>query len=285
MVLFGVLAVAFFAVTFFSTKERVLPVSTERQSVGQDLRDLLSNGPWKAMSALALFVFITLSLRGAVIVYYFRYYFGGGELLGRTFGYEGLFSVFNMWSIGAAVVGIVLANPLAARFGRRAVFAVALLASAAFTAAFALVPPGAVGALFGLEGLRHLTYGLTIPLLWAMMADVADYAEWRTGRRATGVVFAGVVFALKAGLGFGGALAGWALASYGYVPNAEQTAGALRGIVHLVSLWPAGVFVAGAGCLLLYTIGRAEEVQIAADLDERRNAAAGIAADPVALVP
>ena len=45
------------------------------------------------------------------------------------------------------------------------------------------------------------TIAPTIPLLWAMMGDVADHSEWVNHRRATGFVFAGVVFALKAGLG------------------------------------------------------------------------------------
>ena len=71
-------------------------------------------------------------------------------------------------------------------------------------------------------------YGFTIPLLWAMMADVADYSEWKTGRRATGIVFSAIVFALKAGLGFGGAITGYVLSLYGYVPNVAQTAQCAR---------------------------------------------------------
>ena len=59
--------------------------------------------------------------------------------------------------------------------------------------------------------LRQLAYGFTIPLLWAMMADVADFSEWKNRRRATAIVFSGIVFALKAGLGFGGAIGGWLL--------------------------------------------------------------------------
>ena len=60
--------------------------------------------------------------------------------------------------------------------------------------------------------LRQLAYGFTIPLLWAMMADVADFSEWKNRRRATAIVFSAIVFALKAGLGFGGAIGGWLLA-------------------------------------------------------------------------
>jgi hypothetical protein len=63
-----------------------------------------------------------------------------------------------------------------------------------------------------------------------MMGDVADFGEWKTGRRATGTVTAAVVFALWIGLALGGAIAGWLLSLYGYEPNAMQTDHALMGI-------------------------------------------------------
>ena len=50
-----------------------------------------------------------------------------------------------------------------------------------------------------------------MPLPWAMMADVADYSEWKFNRRATGIVFAAIVVGLKVGLAVGGAVAGWLL--------------------------------------------------------------------------
>ena len=62
-----------------------------------------------------------------------------------------------------------------------------------------LLPADAIGATFVLEWIRALCYAPTIPLIWAMFADVADYAEWKTGRRATGVIFATILFALKTG--------------------------------------------------------------------------------------
>ena len=57
-----------------------------------------------------------------------------------------------------------------------------------------------------------------------MMGDVADYGEWKTGRRATATVTAAVVFALWAGLALGGWITGLLFDAYGYVPNATQTA-------------------------------------------------------------
>src|SRR5206468_1691269 len=105
-------------------------------------------------------------------------------------------------------------------------------------------------------------YGLTVPLLWAMMADVADYSEWKTGRRATGIVFSAIIFALKAGLGFGGAIGGWLLSLHGYAPNAAQSAQALLGIRLTASVFPALTFSCGIICLFCYAIDRKLEVHI-----------------------
>jgi len=126
--------------------------------------------------------------------------------------------------------------------------------------------------MFATEMLRQFAYGFTIPLLWAMMADVADFSEWKNHRRATAIVFSAIVFALKAGLGFGGAIGGWLLSAYGYVPNVEQSARALDGIRMSMSVYPAIAFGLCAVCLLFYRIDRRMEVTIADELAARRRA-------------
>ena len=123
---------------------------------------------------------------------------------------------------------------------------------------------------FILNILKSLAYGPTIPLLWAMMADVADYSEWQTKRRATGFIFAGIVFALKAGLGFGGAICGWLLAAYGYIPNAVQNEHALYGIRMTASIYPAITFFIGVVALFFYGISKQMNLQIQDELAERR---------------
>jgi len=139
-----------------------------------------------------------------------------------------------------------------------------------FTALFILLPADAIGTTFVLNILKSLAYGPTIPLLWAMMADVADFAEWRTRRRATGVVFAGIVFALKAGLGLGGAICGWLLAAYDYIPNVIQSQHALLGIRMTASIYPAITFSIGVVALLFYGISKKLNLEIQDELIERR---------------
>jgi Na+/melibiose symporter-like transporter len=124
--------------------------------------------------------------------------------------------------------------------------------------------------MFAAEIARQFVYGFTIPLLWAMMADVADYSEWKNNRRATGIVFSAIVFALKAGLGFGGAITGYVLSLYGYVPNVAQSAEALGGIRMTMSIFPAVTFALCAVCLAFYGISKQDEITITQELAERR---------------
>jgi glycoside/pentoside/hexuronide:cation symporter, GPH family len=258
--IFSALAIAFFFTTFATTRERIQPPPDQQATIRQHFRDLLANPPWIAMFALTLVLFITLSMRGAVVLYYFRYYVGR----------EDLFPIFNVLGTTATIVGVILSKRVAVHIGKRNLFMWGLGGTVFFTAAFVVLPPGATTLMIVTESLRQFVYGFTIPLLWAMMADVADYSEWKNRRRATAIVFSAIVFALKAGLGFGGAIAGYVLAFYGYVPNVEQSASALDGIRLSMSIYPAITFAICLGCLYFYEIDRRMELRIATELDERR---------------
>jgi Na+/melibiose symporter-like transporter len=175
-----------------------------------------------------------------------------------------------MAGLAANILGIFLSKPLDVRFGKRNTFLVCLSLTAILTALFFFLPPSAIAPIFVLQILLQFAYGPTIPMLWAMMADVADFSEWKTGRRATGLVFSAAVFGLKAGLGLGGALSGWMLSLYGYVANAEQTATALSGIRLMMSVYPAIAFIAGVGVLCFYPIDKTMAHTMQNDLVERR---------------
>jgi GPH family glycoside/pentoside/hexuronide:cation symporter len=207
------------------------------------------------------------------MLYYFKYFVGR----------ENLFSLFNGLGTGATIVGVILSTGLARKYGKRDVFIWGLGGTVLFTAAFIALPRTAIVPIFVTEILRQLAYGFTIPLLWAMMADVADYSEWKNRRRATAIVFSAIVFGLKAGLGFGGAIGGWVLAHYGYVPNVPQTERALEGIKLTASVFPAITFFLGLVCLFFYRIDKAAEIQITNDLAARR--AEYAAAVPAAVAP
>jgi Na+/melibiose symporter-like transporter len=302
MSLWAVVCVGLFLVTFLATRERIHPDPKQESSARKDLGQLLKNGPWIAMFILTLSHFIVLAMRGGTMVYYFQYYVDNGRLfdflqkLGLTpvpensgGWWHGLlntfglvvnanksnvgsvgFSLFSMSSQFVTVIGVLFSTFLCIRFGKKAVALAGFAVTTVFMAAFILLPADAVGATFALEWLRALSYAPTIPLIWAMFADVVDYAEWKTGRRTTGVIYATILFGLKTGLSLGGALAGWLLQAYGYRANAAQTPQALRGIRLTVSLYPCVFFGIVVLCLLCYKITKKMNLQIQDELAERR---------------
>jgi len=300
--IFGGLSVLFYLMAFFSTRERILPDPKQKTSVKQDVADVFKCGPWVAMFFITLFVFTTLALRGTSMYYYFTYFVDKASLLsflqsvglgdvgfsepgwGKTvLGWFGFilvqdgsnitavgFSVFNIAGNLVTILGVLCSKPLAARFGKKAVFGTGLFLTTVVTAVIYFVPSSSVGTLFVLSLLWPAAYGPTIPLLWAMIADVADFSEWKTGRRATGFVYAGIVFALKAGLGIGGALANAITGAYGYIPNREQSEQALHGIKLSATLFSALPFALGVLCLLGYPISKHLNAQIGEELAARR---------------
>ena len=108
------------------------------------------------------------------------------------------FGLFNGLGLAVVMVGVFLSNPLSKRFGKRNTFQACLLLWAS-RIRIRILLCDATWELFGLQMLLQLAFGPTIPLLWAMMADVADYAEWKTGRRSTVLAFASIVFRTEVG--------------------------------------------------------------------------------------
>ncbi len=304
MGVYGIIIVVFLFITFLSAKERIKPDPRQKSSPKKDLLGLLKTGPWISMFVATLFVFITLAMWGSGMFYYFTYYADKNALfnflqsigLGKvSSGHGGFvygimnafglivskdgsntasvgFSLFNMAGQFVTIIGVIVSTALAARFGKKAVFMIGLFFTALFTGLFILLPAQAIGMAFLFNILKSLAYGPTIPLLWAMMADVADYSEWKSNRRATGLVFAGIVFGLKAGLGLGGAICGWILSAYGYVPNVAQTAHALFGIRMASSIYPALTFFIGVVAIFFYGIDKKLNLQIQNELAERHKA-------------
>jgi len=181
------------------------------------------------------------------------------------------FSLFNMIGQVITLAGVILLSGFLSNiFGKRNVFLICLALTAFFTALFFVVDSTNISTIFIINCLKSLTYAPTIPLLWAMMGDVADHSEWVNHRRATGFVFAGVVFALKAGLGIGGAICGAIVDSFGFVSNTVQTENAIFGIRLTSSVIPAITFFVGVIALFFYPISKKLNEHIQDDLAKRR---------------
>jgi sugar (glycoside-pentoside-hexuronide) transporter len=258
---FLTLSIILFLIAFAVTKERIQPAATQKSSVGQDLSDLMKNGPWITLFLVTVFYFTALLIRGNVMLPYFE----------SCAGNKLLFSWFNGFGLTALLIGVACSTALTKRFGKRALFLWSMLITGILCIVLFFIPPTAIVPIIALEVLRQFAFGCSGPVLWSMMGDVADFGEWKLGRRATATVTSGVVFALWVGVALGGAAAGWLLALYGYDQHlSEQSAHALLGIRLIASVWSGAAFLAAAFCLLFYGIDMKLNLTISQELSERR---------------
>lgn len=268
--IYAFVAAFFFIMTFLWTKERVKPLD-EKSSIKKDLKDLARNNQWFIMLGAGIAVLIFNSLRDGSIMYYFKYFvkdqtltfFGNVQWDKLAGAYMTLWLVTNL-------LGVLLAKPLSAKFGKKTTFIGAMLVACFFSAVFYFVDPNAVSLIFGLNILIGLAAGIVLPLIWSMYADIADYSEWKTGRRATGLVFSSSSMSQKMGWTLGGAITGWLLAAYGFEANAEQTTESLKGIRLMISIYPAIGALLSALFLLMYKLTDSFMDGISIDLESRR---------------
>lgn len=296
MTVFAFVSVICFVITFLTTKERVVESKQAESSIGQDIADLLKNKPWVIMLSVTVLVFVNIALKGGTYVYYFKYYADTAQMTAffNDIGFTQLiadiqsvwpnfkwpkeidasaFSFFNGAGIIMMIIGIGFSKPLADRFGKRNIFGIFLFISTLFVFAFYFIPPTEITLMFTSQVLHGLTYGVTIPILWAMIADVADYSEWRNHRRATAIIFSAMILGLKGGLTIGGTLIVTILAAYGYQQGvAIQTADTVHGIKMLMSVFASIPFFISCALMFFYEINKSMENQIEQELAERHSA-------------
>ena len=283
--IFAAIAFVFFIVTFLVSKERISPPPAQKVNIKEDIKNTVSNVSWNSMALLTFALFITLAMWGSAMNFYFQYNVDQKSLydflsifitLEEDDAYSMGFSAFNMMGAVVQFMGVIcLSRYLANKHGKKKTFIVCLSLTAFFTAMFYIPSPTDVSLMFVLNFLRSLAYAPTIPLLWAMIGDVADHIEYENHRRATGFCFSGIVLALKLGLGFGGAIAGIIISMFGYGSGnvSIQNESTMEGIRLVSSLVPALLFCVGVMALYFYPISKEYNENMQAELAARRRRA------------
>jgi glycoside/pentoside/hexuronide:cation symporter, GPH family len=283
MTVLAIIGTIMLVICFLTTKERVIPKPEQKSSLKEDLSDLFKNKPWVIMLVVTILVFITLAMKGGSYIYYFENYVDKTELTSflepfkkflPTFENDtslGL-GVFNGGGILVGLIGIMISPWFTNKYGKRNVFMASLFISTLFIIFFYFFPPRSIGLIFGTQILHGFFYGISTPILWTMIADVADFSEWKNNRRATAIIFSAMMVGLKAGLTIGSSLVTKILGSYNYVPKSTtgQNETAINGVKMLVSIYPAIPFLIAVALLFLYEINKKMELQIESDLKERR---------------
>ena len=267
-VVFAIIAIIFFWFTFSWTRERVKPI-TEKTSLKHDLKDLWVNRPWFILLGAGIASIFFNSIRDGAAMYYFTYYIPKQEAFQMTlFGskIDSISSFYFVLGQAANIVGVVLAIPVSNWLGKKNTFLSAMLLATVFSFYFYFIDKNNTTLIFVMQFLISICAGITFPLIWSMYADAADYSEWKTKRRATGLVFSASSMSQKFGWTIGGALVGWLLGFYGFQANVAQTETAQNGIRMMLSFYPAIGTLLGVGFMLIYPLSEKKMEQISGDL-------------------
>jgi GPH family glycoside/pentoside/hexuronide:cation symporter len=205
------------------------------------------------------------------MMYYFKYFVKDQEVVSLGIvGWEKLAAAYMTLWLVSNIIGVLLTKPVARLIGKKTTFLLAMVVAALTSIALYWLKADQVITLFALNILIGISAGIVFPLIWAMYADIADFSEWKTGRRATGLIFSSSSMSQKMGWTIGGAITGWILASYGFEANAEQSAQSMEGIRLMLSVFPAIGAILAAIFIYFYKLNESFMKAIEVDLGKRR---------------
>lgn len=267
VLVFSIAAVVLFLVCFATTRERIQPPAAQKTRLIDDVRTLFANPHWLMMFLVGI-VNITLAvIRGSAGIYYLKNYLGWDDV--RLLGFPAIPLYFLLGGL-AMIGGAMLTRFVVAAMGKKWAFIASMVAVALTAIPFYRLLPDQAGLVFTFHLLGMIAAGINATLYWTLVADTADYAEWKFGARTTGIIFSATTCAQKAGMGIGAAIAGFLLDHYGYQANVELSESARQGILLMMSLIPAAGLLILAGVFSAYGLTEGVCRTIRDDLAVRR---------------
>lgn len=266
-VIFGGIGAVILLLTFLGTKERVniekntaeSKEEVEKVPVSQSFKLLFQNKYFWLLTVVFVVNYTILGVNNGLRIYYAR------DVLGNV----GLMGTLTLCFILPKLIGNLLypyINRLLGKWKSMMIGYVIELAGVlimAFTdTTFTTAAAGLI--CLGIGGIPHNAG------LFAMVADVIDYGEWKTGVRLDGLTNSVTSFGMKVGAGVGSAIVGWGLAWAAYDGAlASQTAATIAGIKTVFTFVPAVLIVVGLISLFFCNLDKIYP-QITEGLKERR---------------
>ena len=271
IIILALIAVGFFLLCFVLTKERIKPVTEVNNHLKDDVKDLLGNRPWWILLGAGISALIFNSIRDGGAAFYFKYYIteSNDSLSGWTSGLS-LTTIYLVLGQAANIIGVIMAAPLSNRIGKKMTFVAVMSVATVLSVIFYFFDGNNVGLIMIFQVLISICAGCIFPLLWSMYADIADYSEWKNGRRATGLIFSSSSMSQKFGWTIGGAATGWLLGYYGFQANVSQTDSAQEGIRLMLSLLPAVGTVLSVLFIVFYPLSEKKMLSIGSELKRLR---------------
>jgi len=276
MAIFAGVSVIMFWITFATTKERVTPPPQQKTNVREELGELVHNWPWVVLLIASVISTTFIALQAGSTAFYFKHVVGADlkpifHIFSLDFDRTTVFLASGML---AQLVGTVVLGFIARRVDKKYAAAGLCAVTGLCFITLYFLPKDRFDLFVAVNALGYFCMGPTSALTWALYGDVADYGEWKFGRRSTGLVYSASLFAIKAGNLVGGFLVLFFLAIFGFVKaNPIQTPTALIGITLAFSLVPGLIALLKAVMLMIYPLNQKRVDEVERELAARRAAA------------
>jgi GPH family glycoside/pentoside/hexuronide:cation symporter len=262
--IFSCIGVILFLVTFATTKERVAPPKRQETDLKHDFKYLFKNRPWVVLMLVGIVSFIMFAIQNISVGYYFKYYLDA----------ESKSQIFNIIGTFALIIAIPMTKPLVKKFGAKQLYIVCSLLSGLFFCLLYFAGTNFV-LINVFNCLGKIAYAPAISLLWTMLADAADYGEWKFNRRTTGLCLSAAVFAQKIGWSIGAFLFGVIMDSLhfdgGAAISVTQSNPDIMNTIHwLFGIAPGVLYASCALILIFYNLDTKTMEQMKNELNERR---------------
>lgn len=261
--IFAGIAVLCTWITYRNVKERAVVQNKERQGVRHVLSMLKVNQPLRLIM-IGLFAIETGNAIKTVMPFYYLKY---------NLEAETMLPVFLAIYALVTVVGSIASPAISNRIGKKHTVLWSLGVMVVAGVGQFLTGYQVVGLVIGFTGLSALGFGIANIALMSMLADTVEYGQWKTGRRAEGMIFSTNIFKTKLASAFGGLLGATILARVGYVANSQQANETLQGIHLAISLIPAVIAALAFFPFLRYRLTEARYDEILTQLKTRKEQA------------
>jgi GPH family glycoside/pentoside/hexuronide:cation symporter len=240
--IYAILAIIMFSITVFGTKERVQPAQEESNSLKSDMKDLFKNTPWILLTFVGILTCLYVAFRNGTIMYYFKYYVrfkGEANLFGFKIESEAvLISAFMTIGSIFSILGTMALRPISTWLGKKNTYIASMALGSLSSIAYYFLSPDQITEMFIFQVISNFAVGPAMAMMWSMYADTADYSEYKTGRRATGLIFSSASSGQKMGWAIGGWLTGIMLAMYGFEANTVLSEEAQQGVLKIFCFMP-----------------------------------------------
>ena len=237
----SILSIFCYLACYFLTTERVRPQqeSVEHQSVADMVKETLANRALLSIIAASIIMLLAQLTMQSMAGYIYPNYYNSPAAQ----------SIATFMMLAGMSIAAVIARPLARRFGKAEISVASNLLAVAVCVILFLTRPQNVWIYVAFQALCWLGLGVFSMVSWALITDVIDDSELRSGVRSDGTVYALYSFARKLGQAASAGLTGALLSTIGYSQATAFDPSVVEGIFNIATLVPALGFLLLAAVL------------------------------------